>query len=58
MDRRMDRWTDEGKERERKKEALMESWTDGGWVDKQLDRQMDISTVGWMGGWEKRKMDI
>lgn len=52
----MDRWTDEGKEREGKKEALMESWTDGGWVDKQLDRQMDVSTVGWMGGWVGRLM--
>ena len=28
----------------------MDSWTGGGWVDKQLDRQMDISTVGWIGG--------
>lgn len=52
----MGRWTDERKEREGKKEVLMGSWTDGGWVDKQLDRQMDISTVGWMAGWVGRLM--
>ena len=47
----MDRWTDERKEREGKEEALMGSWTDGGWwTSSWIDRWTYQLLDGWVGG--------